>query len=292
MKTPIRLATFAAVLAVVLGGAVVAGGAIEPGRIGGEEATSEEHGGDEMTTMSDEHGATTARHGEEAPAGLAVADAGYRLELDRTTFPAGRERTLRFRILDEAGRPVEDFDEEHTKRLHLIVVRRDLTGYQHLHPDLTADGTWRVPLRLADPGAYRVFADFTTGGESLTLGADLLVPGDFRPRPLPAPSTVASTAGYDVRLDSGEAGLTRFTVSRGGEPVDDLQPYLGARGHLVILREGDLAYLHVHPEEPPAGDPAIAFHAELPTAGRYRMFLQFRHGDEVRTAAFTQEVDR
>ena len=83
-----------------------------------------------------------------------------------------------------------------------------------------------------------------------------------------------------------------LTVSRDGVPVTDLQPYLAAYGHLVALREGDLAYLHVHPDGAP-GDgvtpagPQIEFVAEVPTAGNYRLFLDFQHGDVVRTAEFT-----
>ncbi len=219
-----------------------------------------------------------------------MAERGYRLALDRTVFPAGAERSLSFRILDDEGRPVTEFEEENGKRLHLIVVRRDLTGYQHLHPELAPDGTWSTPLRLGEPGAHRIYADFETGGESLTLGADLFAPGDFEPRQLPAPATVARVDGYDVTLDE-EDDVASFTVRRDGERVTDIQPYLGARGHLVVLREGDLAYLHVHPEES-EDDSSIAFGAELPSAGRYRMFLQFRHDDRIHTVAFTREVTR
>ena len=58
---------------------------------------------------------------------------------------------------------VRDFDVEHTKRMHVIVVRRDMTGFQHLHPTQRADGTWSVPVTLPDAGTYRVFADFSVG---------------------------------------------------------------------------------------------------------------------------------
>ena len=93
-------------------------------------------------------------------------------------------------------------------------------------------------------------------------------------------------------LVPGESSPLTLTVTRRGEPVTDLQPYLGAYGHLVALREGDLAYLHVHPEEPdgPAAGPEIPFLAEVPSVGRYRLFLDFRHDGVVRTAAFTLEA--
>jgi hypothetical protein len=179
---------------------------------------------------------------------------------------------------------------EHERRMHTIVVRRDLTGFQHVHPRLRADGTWSVPLRLADGGVYRIFADFVHAGEPRTLAADLRVDGDADLRPLPPASAVATTGdGYEVRLDGAPAGAGEeaelsFSITRAGRPVR-AEPYLGARGHLVALREGDLAFLHVHPDED-----AVRFAAEFPTEGRYRLFLQFKHEGRVRTAAFTREV--
>ena len=178
--------------------------------------------------------------------------------------------------------------------MHVIVVRRDGQGFQHVHPSLGEDGTWRVRLTLPDAGAYRVFADFKHDDEAQTLAADVAVDGEAEYQPLPAPATTADAGdGYEVRLDAGalraerEAEL-RFTVSRGGETIRT-EPYLGAGGHLVALREGDLAYLHVHPEE--HGD-AVSFMTEFPSEGRYRLYLQFKDGGRVRTAAFTQEVAR
>ena len=94
-----------------------------------------------------------------------------------------------------------------------------------------------------------------------------------------------------VRLDEGAARAVaeselRFTVTRDGRPVA-IQDYLGAKGHLVALREGDLAFLHVHPDER-----SLRFEATFPTAGRYRLFLQFQVDGRVHTAEFTQEVGR
>jgi hypothetical protein len=197
--------------------------------------------------------------------------------------------------VDAHGTTVRDFALEHGKRLHLIAVRRDLTGYQHLHPTQQADGSWTVPLRFAAPGTYRVFADFTPeGGEKTTLGTDVMVDGNAAYSPMPAPTTHASVDGYDVAITgtprAGEMAKLTFTVTRDGRPVTDLQPYLEARGHLVALRADDLAYLHVHPQDEATPGDRIAFMTELPTAGRYRLFLQLKHEDRIHTVAFTQEV--
>jgi hypothetical protein len=264
-----RPAAYLAALAALFGVAFLVGGAL-----GGVEASGEEDGM-AMEGDADAHA---------APPGLAVAADGLRLVAPTATLRAGAPSDFAFRIAGEDGATVRDFDVEHGKRLHFIVVRRDLTGFQHLHPTQRADGSWSTPLTLRAPGAYRVFADFVPrGGEKTTLGADVLVGGDFAPVALPAPSDRARVDGFDVALRASGETL-RFTITRGGRPVD-VEPYLGASGHLVALREGDLAYLHVHPH-----DDAVAFDAEFPSAGRYRLFLQFKVGGTVHTVAFTKVV--
>jgi hypothetical protein len=282
-----KLTGFATLLLLVFGGAVVAGGSIGPERDG--DAAAADDGG--------AHAESDAPHGGgETPdpvRGLAVSDGGLKLALERTDLPRGRATELRFRIVGSDGQPVRDFEVEHEKRMHLIVVRRDGQGFQHLHPELGAGGVWRTRLTLPDAGAYRVFADFKHDDEARTLAADLTVDGAADYRALPEPAATAQTDGYDVRLDVGalragrEAEL-RFSVTRDGQTVQT-EPYLGAGGHLVALREGDLAYLHVHPEE--HGE-AVSFRTEFPSEGRYRLYLQFKHEGRVHTAEFTQEVTR
>jgi hypothetical protein len=279
-----KLAGFAAVLLLVFGGAVAVGGAIGPERDGSDAA-----GGDDAMSA---HGG-----GEAAPdpvRGLAASHDGLALALEQTELRRGRPSELRFSIVGADGQPVRDFEVEHEKRMHFIVVRRDGQGFQHLHPELGDDGVWHVELTLPAAGSYRVFADFKHDDEAQTLAADLSVDGEADYAPLPAPATSADTGdGYDVRLDAGalRAGREselRFTVTRGGEQVET-EPYLGAGGHLVALREGDLAYLHVHPED--QGN-TVSFMTEFPSEGRYRLYLQFKHEGKVHTAEFTQEVGR
>ena len=142
------------------------------------------------------HGGESASMGAGAP-GLAVSENGVTLELDRTELPRGEATTLGFRILGEDGDPVRDFEVEQDKRMHLIVVRRDTQGFQHLHPRMDADGRWSTPITLPEAGSYRVFADFQREGEKATLGADLNVDGPVarsrcRPRP-PRPRRAAAT---------------------------------------------------------------------------------------------------
>jgi hypothetical protein len=243
--------------------------------------------------MTETHG--SGHHGAHAePSGLSRSAGGLMLQTDWKPEDGGRVGTLEFRILDPDGRAVRDFDEQHDRAMHLMVVRRDLTHYRHLHPSMAPDGTWSAPLSLPEPGPYRVFADFAASGLGVTLGDDLEIPGAYEPVPLPDPVGVERIGEYEVALASdvvtgGEASLV-FDVSRNSRPVEDLEPYLGALGHLVALREGDLAFLHVHPETGEGSGPRIAFRAAFPSGGRYRLFLQFAHGGRVQTVAFTVEV--
>ncbi len=278
-----QLATFAAVLAVLFAAGAAAGQLIDAEPHDDEAAA---HGAAEMADAA--HGGEPVK----PVRGLAVADGGLRVEVERPELRRDRAERLAFRIVDERGEAVRDFDVEHEKRMHLIVARRDLTGFQHLHPEMGADGTWSAQVTLPQAGSYRLFADFSREGEAITLATDLRVDGAADLQTLPAPRpTAVSDGGYDVRLDAGtpragEESALRFTITRDGEPVRT-EPYLGAGGHLVALREGDLAFLHVHPD-----DEGVGFAATFPTAGRYRLFLQFKHDGAIQTVAFTQEVSR
>ncbi len=285
---PKQLAMFFGVLTVLFAAGALAGKVIDPDARG-DDAAMGGHGADAAV-----HGGNHAG-GESEVHGLAVADGGLRVAVAQPELRRGREHTLSFQVVDDDGETVRDFDVTHEKRMHLIIARRDLTGFQHLHPVMAADGTWNTRVRIPDAGSYRLFADFSYGGEATTLASDLRVDGDADLKPLPAPRpTAVSDGGYDVRLDAtgatgataGEESELRFTITRDGRPVET-EPYLGAGGHLVALREGDMAFLHVHP----TGDgKAVGFAATFPTAGSYRLFLQFKHEGRVQTVAFTQEV--
>ena len=291
MNTKALLSAYGAALALLITGAYVVGTAVGPfGTTNGAVSAAEGAG------HGDTHSGTVAEAATDQPGGLASSRGGYTLTPTAATLTPGTTATFSFTITGRDGTPVTDFDVEHDKRMHLIVVRRDTTGFQHVHPEMAPDGTWSVPLTLPAAGSYRAFADFTpTGGAGTTLGVDLAASGAFEPVSH-VPSRTAQVDGYTVELAGdlvpGQASPVTLTVSRDGVPVTDLQPYLAAYGHLVALREGDLAYLHVHPDGAP-GDgvtpagPPIEFVAEVPTAGSYRLFLDFQHDGVVRTAEFT-----
>ncbi|AQZ67783.1 Putative secreted protein [[Actinomadura] parvosata subsp. kistnae] len=283
MNTAMKLGSYALGLAVVFGGGLGVGKVVAP-----EARTSPHATRPEQQQHQQHQAADTAA---DTPGGLQVSQDGYTLN-PITSITTGVPTDFRFTVIGPHGKPVTDYKVEHDKKLHFIVVSRDLTSFQHLHPELAPDGTWSVQLSLPKAGPYRAFADFApAGGEKLTLGADLQAAGDYRPEPLPHVSRTAIVGDYTVNLAgdlvAGRSSKLTLTVSKNGEPVTDLEPYLGAYGHLVALRAGDLAYLHVHPEESEQAGPEITFYAEAPSRGDFRLFLDFKHEGKVRTASFT-----
>jgi hypothetical protein len=285
-----KLAAFAVVLGVALGGGAAVGNAVGPIDV---------ESGDDMAQHNTGATAepTPTAAADELPGGVLVSQSGYTLEPERTVLDGAAGTPFPFHIAGPEGDAVRDFEVAHERELHLIVVGRDLRTYAHLHPTRAGDGTWSAELPPLAPGAYRAFADFAvTDGPELTLGVDLTVPGPAERAALPRPAPAVRVDGYEVALAgnpvAGSESEVELTVSRDGEPVTDLEPYLGAAGHLVAIRDGDLAYLHVHPldEADERNGPGVRFAVEVPSPGDYRLFFDFAHRGEVRTAAFTVHV--
>jgi hypothetical protein len=227
--------------------------------------------------------AHVTEEGAETAIGLSDLGSGFRLRLAVPALRAGAPARIGV-VLERDGRPYTRLDEPHGEPpLHLILVRRDLAGYVHVHPRRVGD-RFSALVTLPSAGVWRAYADFEVDGEKVVLGRDLVVPGALTTKPLAAPRAIASSDGYSVRLHRG--GDLTFEIERSGRPVSGIQPYLGAAGHLVAIREDDLAYLHVHPL---AGSRpgAVTFEADLDEPGRYALFFQFKHGGTVHTVPFT-----
>ncbi|MFF0154515.1 copper resistance protein CopC [Micromonospora sp. NPDC005203] len=236
--------------------------------------------------------------GETLATGTTVSAGGYTLQPLERSQPPGVRADYRFRIVGTDRQPATRFAVVHDKPLHLIVVGRDLSGYQHLHPTMAADGTWSVPLTLARPGGYRVYADFSVTATNdtqipLVLGVDHTVPGAHTPTALPPVQAQAKAGPYAVSMTGtptvGVTAPMHFKVSADPTVPVQLEPYLGAYGHLVVVREGDLGYVHVHPE-PELVDGSVKFWLTAPSSGRYRAFFDFQVAGKVHTAEYTINV--
>lgn len=292
LRPAATLAIYGAGLVVAFGCAYGIAGALVP-----ESAVAE------RTAQAEEchgHAGTPAAAPAAVPSGVSLSAQGLTFAPVSAPRAVGEAGILSFRIEGAAGVPVTAYATTHEKDLHLIAVRSDGTQFRHVHPALDrATGTWSLPWSWAEAGTYRLYADFApAAGSPVTLSRTVEVAGGYAPAD-PAPARTAQVDDFTVTLDgdlvAGASSPLTLRVTRAGAPVTALQPYLGAFGHLVALRQGDLAFLHVHPEgaEPKPGDTggrSIAFQAQAPTPGRYLLYLDFQVDDAVRTASFVVDA--
>ncbi|MBM3779101.1 MAG: hypothetical protein FJW23_12865 [Acidimicrobiia bacterium] len=214
-----------------------------------------------------------------------------------------------------SGDLVKRFEVVHDRYYHFFVISQDLTFFEHLHPEQELDGTWSITVTLPKPGHYRLLSDFvptggtpqfvalplTTAGYDGDLLADTatLVPDEV---PKKTVGHLTASVSFDpTPLVSALHVHLTFQITRAdtGEPVTDLQTYLGAFGHILMVSEDAVDYVHSHPVEMiPAGidpetargGPNIIFEGMLPRPGRYRAWAQFRHQEQVLTFPFTFEA--
>ncbi len=216
---------------------------------------------------------------------------------------AGKPVNILFTIHDPRGMPVKNLEIVHEMPLHLLMVSKDLSWYAHEHPTPGEDGTFTLSFTFPQAGEYRLYHDFTPAqvGQQV-VQATLTVPG-------PAPATVPLTPdagdakqvdGYTVSLDAGprittgDATTMTYTILKDGSPVDNLEPYLGAMGHLVIISQDLTQFVHSHPlSETGAGarGPKVTFQAHFKAPGLYKGWGQFQRAGKVFTVPFTFTVE-
>jgi hypothetical protein len=251
----------------------------------------------------------------------------------------GEKATWRFRIfrpvsrnalapfVPNTGAPVTSFESVHERQFHLFVISQDMEHFQHIHPELSADGTWTIDVTVPKAGYYKVLSDFLpSGGSSQFIARPLVTAGvtgdlhDGRARLRPDTSAtkvdgdLTATVSYDpAPFIAGLYGHLTFqlTDTASGRPVTDLQTYLGAFGHTLIMSEDMIDYVHAHPLDivpgsdednpefviPPGADletlrggPEVTFDGLMPRPGRYRAWTQFRRNDRLHTFVSTFEV--
>ncbi|HEX8459485.1 MAG TPA: heavy metal-binding domain-containing protein [Pyrinomonadaceae bacterium] len=230
---------------------------------------------------------------------------------------AGERVRLSFVVTHPETRArVRDFVLNHERLFHLFIVSADMNEYQHIHPELGADGSFTVETTLPRAGLYKLHSDFFPSGGTLQVLHGELSTAGYRTRRAPATaaalvadrSYTKTVDDVKISLDWGGGELTpgafvrlkyRLTDARTGEPVRDLEPYLGAWGHTLILDADQSDYLHSHPTEtlPEGvdrtllrGGPEVEFGAMFPEAGLYRIWTQFRRGGRIITVSYTVEV--
>ncbi len=252
-------------------------------------------------------------------AGTAFDTTDYALTFETTPrlVWAGEQARLVFRVSHpRTGEPVRDFTVVHDEPYHLFVVSQDMNTFFHLAPTQQSDGSFAIDLTVPAPGPYRVYSDFLPAGGTPQIIARPLLTAGFhgdlqalaaRLVPDPVPTKTVDDLGIELRLEprqpiSGrETKLTfHLTDARTGQLVTDLQPYLGAWGHTLVLSEDLIEYIHSHPvDQVPAGaratlagGPMVTFEAFFPKPGLYRSWTQFKRRDRIATVTFTFRVYR
>lgn len=244
-------------------------------------------------------------------------------------LPLNKPVTIDYRIKNDKGEIVKNFAIAHEKLMHVIVVRKDLTQFQHLHPIFNQKtGEFSVDVVFAVDGPYRFFADFTPGQDNpqklpVTVYEDIRV-GDLKTYKAETVSVhgqnTNSVNGYTItylfpdtkELQSQQEITYSLLVEKDGKPVDDLENYLGAKGHSVILKDGTLDYIHTHAiaadarqnkeghsmehgaiqQQARVQGNTIDFATILPERGIYKIFTQFQHEGKVYTSEYTIEVKK
>jgi hypothetical protein len=221
----------------------------------------------------------THTHGPARVVLASTTDGGYTLVVDDLGGADKGAGTATFH-LEHKGSPVTSFSMVHAALLHTIIARPDLTGFQHVHPDIAADGRWKVTL--SQPGPWHIVFESTPKGQSNAVVVATDIKGSTSANsPLPAPNDVVTVK--DLRIV--RSGLTFSVATLDGSAPSGLEPYLGQPAHLVALRSGDLAYAHLHPMMNMLN--AYMFGTKLPLSGTYRLFLQFGYRGDVLTVPFT-----
>lgn len=247
-----------------------------------------------------------------------MATANYRLDLvtEPRAVKAGQPTRFRFNIIHPlSGEKVQQFGEVHDRLFHLFIVSRDMTVFNHEHPVFEKDGSFTIEHTLPKPGHYVLFSDFMPvgGGPQLiptpviTAGFDGDILSEL-PNLVPDVSLIKIANGVkvDMRIEPSRmvAGEEidipiRFTDEATDQPVTNLQRYLGAFGHAMMLSEDMMEHVHAHPEEmlegttiTEGGGPDLVFHGLFPKPGHYRIWLQFLRNDRLSTVPFTVRVSR
>ena len=227
---------------------------------------------------------------------------------------AGKPVTMTFTVRHpRTGELVKTYEVVHDKRYHLFVISQDMSVFEHLHPELQANGSWQIQLTLPRPGYYRILSDFLPSGGAPQFLSRTIVTNGFdedlvsqtarlQPDTVLTKTVDSITASLEFDpavLVAGQYGHLRYTLTDAttGAPVTDLQPYLGAFGHTLILSEDMADYVHSHPTEGVEhdisrglGGPRVTFEGYMPQPGRYRAWTQFLRNDRLTTISFTVNV--
>lgn len=221
-------------------------------------------------------------------------------EVQLNTFPrimeAGEPIQLTFAIKDKDQNV--QLEISHEMKIHLMVVNEDLTLFRHLHPEEQADGTYMTTETFPHGGKYLLFTDFKPSGAAQIVNRQEIevqgshVAGNQKPSDV----WISEVNGYTLILENGNdfkinrTQSLEISVEKDTEKLqeNDLQLYLGASAHIVMISEADKELLHIHP----VSDDRFSIYSEtyIEKPGIYRMWVQFKIEGQLHTADFTVNV--
>ena len=214
---------------------------------------------------------------------------------------AGKPTTLKIMIHGADGEMVKSFEVVHEQKVHLIIVRDGLDQFAHIHPEVDPSGNATVSYTFPTGGTYWLYADHKPSGkEQTTATAQVKIAGDIPPIPALTPNESGEIEGDGLRakvaiegaMRGGEATIIFDLKDAAGQPVKDLQPYMGAMGHLVVLSSDGKQYVHAHPADAKTGKSnQVVFMAHIMEPGLYKGWGQFRRLDTVRVVPFVFKVN-
>lgn len=239
------------------------------------------------------------KHGGDEHAGHKAALMALDLQT-RDGLKAGNAATLRFTVPDARGKPVTAFAVAHDAKVHFILIRQGLDTFAHLHPEVdSATGVLSSEYTFPKGGVYHLYADYQEpGGMPMTATTRVEVAGDAPPSAglkADVPGLiVGEMVAAKVSVEGAKAGSeakVRFEVLDGDKPATDLEPYMGAMGHLVIVSADGKQYVHAHPDMGQTeAKNVVVFGATFPQAGLYKGWGQFKRAGQVRIVRFTVQI--
>lgn len=217
--------------------------------------------------------------------------ASLMLTADPVKPTAAQPAKLRLMLHDATGKMLKDFEPTHEKLAHLIVVRHELDEFAHLHPAVDAEGNLTVDHTFPVGGKYHLFVDYKAAGKAAaTAQTTLVVEGESpaaAPLALNVPGTVQGdgySAAVSFNSSADKSRVMTFKIhDQNGSEVKDLEPYLGAMGHLVVLSSDATNYVHAHPLTETANGGTVEFEVHFPGPGLYKAWGQFQRNGQVFT---------
>jgi hypothetical protein len=241
-----------------------------------------------------------AAHGAAAPISATSMDikTTWKLSADK---PQSNEKTqISIQVDNSKGTPIEKFDINHEKQLHLILVSKDLSYFDHIHPEYKDKGLFEISTTFPKNGEYKLIADFVPTGAQQKTESHWIQVGNEKPATqtiIPDTSLTKTIDNKEITLqfDKLQAGKEiqmnfSFKHSKTKAPIMNLQPYLGALGHVVIISSDVEQYIHNHPLEEKATGPDAKFATSFPKSGVYKIWGQFQQNGQVFIVPFVVQV--